>query len=274
MISIIVSKTDQAGMNVKNFLLKEKGFKETEREFQGNKVFEFKEFELITLNEIQVFADEVNELHSEFLIFASKHANKTGNSEFTVHSIGNWGKALLGGKEKTLCKNSAVLMKNYLLGLEENRKKFGLEFFRTTFEVDHHGPFVKEKPVIFIEFGGMEKQWSNEIAAKVVGETILNYTLLENKNNWKIGIGLGGTHYADNFVKTVFRSDFALSHLCPKNALQELNQDMLFQAIEKTLEKVEFIVLDYKGLNEKERIKELIKETGLEIIKTEQLTKQ
>ncbi|MDO8627412.1 MAG: D-aminoacyl-tRNA deacylase, partial [Candidatus Diapherotrites archaeon] len=126
--SIIVSKTDIAGMNAKQILVEEKGFKETSREFDGNKVFEFHnslgEFELITLEEVQIFADKVNDLETDFLVFASKHANKSGQAEFTVHALANWGKAEYGGKDKNVCKSSGVLMRNYFEGLEKFRKEF------------------------------------------------------------------------------------------------------------------------------------------------------
>ncbi|MDO8627570.1 MAG: D-aminoacyl-tRNA deacylase, partial [Candidatus Diapherotrites archaeon] len=205
--------------------------------------------------------------------FASKHANKSGQAEFTVHALANWGKAEFGGKDKNVCKSSGVLMRNYFEGLEKFRKEFGLEEYRVALEADHHGPWVSEKPVVFIEFGGSEKQWADKNAARVLVETILSCTKLENLQNWIPAIGLGGTHYCDNFVKVLQRSNYCFSHICPKYGLPEFDENSLQQCLEKSAEKIQAIVLDAKGLADKERIKKIVAETGLQIVKTEQLTK-
>ena len=74
-------------------------------------------------------------------------------------------------------------------------------------------------------------------------------------------------HYASNFNKAMSKG-FSIAHICPAYHLESLDKEMLRQMIKKTLEKVEFILLDWKGLKkEKRRIKILAEETGLQIMK-------
>jgi D-aminoacyl-tRNA deacylase len=90
---------------------------------------------------------------------------------------------------------------------------------------------------------------------------------LRNENtNYKIAIGIGGPHYCSNFNKIALRTDIAFSHFCPKYHLDKLNEDLIRQSIERTKEKVDFILLDWKGLGtEKQRIVELLKNMNLEM---------
>ena len=88
----------------------------------------------------------------------------------------------------------------------------------------------------------------------------------------KIGIGIGGNHYCANFNK-LLHEDIALSHICPKHNLEHLNITTLKQAIERTKEKVDYIILDWKGLGpHKEKIKELTSNLNIEIKRTKELT--
>ncbi len=68
------------------------------------------------------------------------------------------------------------------------------------------------------------------------------------------------------------RTDIAISHICPKYHLSKLNEELIKQSIQKTVEKVNFIVLDWKGLGaEKQRIVETLKNLNLEIKRTDQI---
>ena len=54
--------------------------------------------------------------------------------------------------------------------------------------------------------------------------------------------------------------------------LDKLDKELLEQAIQKSKEKVDFIVLDWKGLGkEKQNIKELLKDLNLEYRRTDQV---
>ncbi|MBU2477292.1 hypothetical protein KKG83_07535, partial [Candidatus Micrarchaeota archaeon] len=95
-ISIIVSKTDPAGLNISNHLIKEFNFEKTEKSFDSNPIYSFsaektkQEFSLIFIEQKQVFADYLNELETDLFVFASKHSSESKTPTLSVHPIGNF----------------------------------------------------------------------------------------------------------------------------------------------------------------------------------------
>ncbi len=256
--AIIVSKRDIAGLIIAK-KLEEIGFDKGK-------------FALHFIEEEQVFADSVNDFPEDFFVFASKHKAASGKPSLTCHPIGNWGKAELGGKDKTLVPTSAFLLRNYLLGLQRQQKEKDLPF-EVTMECTHHGPFLA-KPTVFIEVGSSEAQWRNESAALAVAETISKATNLNCGSDVVPVIGLGGTHYCSEFSKLVLRKNFAFSHVCPEYALQNFDEEMLLQAVVCSVEKPKMIVLDWKGLGkEKARVMQLLSAQQLPVARVQNLLK-
>jgi len=281
MHSIIVSGTDLAGLNIAQRLVEGHGFEESEREFLGRKIRttpKNKNLQLVFIDGEQIFADSLNDLETDFYIFASKHRSESGRPTLTAHGIGNWGEDnSFGGKKKTLVPTSAIMPKNYLLGLqgqkENGKNKAALAKYDVMLEVTHHGPFLG-KPAVFIELGSSEEQWKDEIAAKAIADVIMNYTFIEPTEQQKIAIGIGGGHYAQEFSKLVLRTDYALSHIVPEYALKDFDAEMLRKAISCTTEKVQEIVVDWKGLGkEKARVKGILEGQGLPVRRVRKLLK-
>jgi len=272
-IAIIASSKDHAGINIRNNLLGLFDFKKLNDNFENNEVYEFKEIDdkivkLYLTNNDLIFSENIDrQIDADIFIFASRHRSKENTPAFTIHSIGNWNIAEIGGYERELCYSSAILMKNIFLELNENAKNTN---YQITMEATHHGPYVK-KPAVFIEIGSTEKEWKNNSNGEIIGKTIMNS--LENKNkDFRIAIGIGGTHYCTNFNKIMLRRDIAFSYVCPKYALQDLNEDLIQQSLRKTIEKVDFAVLDWKGLGtEKRRIVELLKSVNLEFKRSDKI---
>jgi len=122
MYSIIVSKKCPVGQTLKPVLLNEFGFKEIDKEFDGNKICiseTFPKFQLITIEKHHLYADYLSKLETELFIIASTHTSKEGVPAFTVHPVGNYDKAELGGKEKTLVFSSAVVIKKIFLEMNQ-----------------------------------------------------------------------------------------------------------------------------------------------------------
>ncbi len=277
MYSIVCSEKDSAGMLMKKKFLENFGFKETEEEFDGNMVYKKENFRLVTIKEDQVYADCLNELETELIVFASKHASAKGPKTFTAHAPGNWGKAELGGKERSLCPTYASLIKNYLCSMQEKRAERKLEHL-VSVEQTHHGPCL-EKPAVFIEMGSNEDHWTDEKAAEVICETILEKTVLGG--DYRTAIGIGGTHYNSEFTKLLLRTNYALSHMCPEYALENLDEEMLGLAVANTKEKVECLMIDYKGIGSgelKQRIKKLVEgfseEYGIELLRVRKVLEE
>jgi len=233
--AVIVSKDDEAGKNIASFL---------EGKLPDNMFLHFIEGN-------QCFANEVDQVEADFFIFASLHRSESAKPTLTVHSIGNWGKAEMGGKDNTLVKASAALNKILITTLEKEAKKQGIDW-PVVAEADHHGPHLT-KPTVFIEIGSSEKEWQNKEAGNVVASAILNCIQIRTK--YRIAIGLGGTHYCPAFSKILLRTEVALGHIAPKYVLDSLELDLFKQMIEKTVEPVEFALIDWKGTNAKQRNK-------------------
>ena len=265
-IAIVSSSKDPAGINIRNNLIELFDFQKADEKFDGNCIFQNNKISnkilklYLTSSEL-VYSENIDKkIDADALIFASKHRSKENTPSFAVHSIGNWGKAELGGEERKLCPSSAVLVKNLFLELNENGGNSGFEI---TMEATHHGPYV-EKPAVFAEIGSTEKEWNDKNNGEIVAKTIMDGIRNANKN-YRVAVGVGGQHYCSNFNKIALRTNIALSHICPKYALQNLDEELIKQSIEKTKEKIDFILLDWKGLGtEKQRIVGMLNNLSLE----------
>ena len=274
-IAIIASSKDPAGANIRINLIELFDFRKLNDKFDNNEVYEFdkindKIIKLYLTNNDLIFSENIDgQIDADIFIFASKHRSKEDTPAFTVHSIGNWNSAEMGGCERKLCPSSAILIKNIFLELNENAKHTNYDI---TMESTHHGPYV-EKPAVFVEIGSTEKEWKDKANGVIIAKTIISS--LQNKNkDYKIAVGIGGTHYCANFNKIMLRSDIAFSYVCPKYALNYLNEEMINQAITKTKEKADFAVLDWKGLGtEKKRIVEILEKLSIKTERTNKILK-
>ena len=204
------------------------------------------------------------------VIVLSRHRSAAGTKSLTAHHLGNFGKAELGGVEAKLAGVAPRITTNFVRGFAQKKEKLKLDDFTICFEVTHHGPLT-DKHVSYIELGSSEKEWENIDYARIVAENVIDSTM--RKNNDKIVIGIGGGHYAPDFTKLSLRQPFSFGHICPKYALEFLNEDLLNQMIEKS--SAELIVLDWKGLKEnKERVVALCEKSGLIVERVQKMLKQ
>lgn len=252
--AIIVSRKDIAGMNIKESLLSLFDFKKTETEFEYDNVYEFENMRLYTLNDDTVHAEDIDKkINADFFIFATRHSAQAGVKTLSLHTPGNWDNAEMGGMNRRLCIASPFYLKEGFKLLEKNNNID----FDVTLEVTHHGPYL-DKPCMFIEIGSGEQEWKNKDAANVIAKTIIELVSKEKKNYVNV-IGIGGTHYGTNFNKIMSRTEIAVSHICPKYMLEVLSTVMIKQAIDRTDGKIDYILLDWKGLGqEKQRIGEMV----------------
>ncbi|MFH1234628.1 MAG: D-aminoacyl-tRNA deacylase [Candidatus Diapherotrites archaeon] len=269
MKTIVVSKEDIGGMNIHSRLSENFDFTETGQSYKGNPFFESKKsaLRLVLIDSLHIFSEDLDALGAEFIIFASRHSSKSGTPTLSVHPVGNWGKAELGGQDRMLGESSASLMKNYLLGLKEKKEVMGLEF-EVSYEATHHGPFL-QTPCCFIEIGSADAQWRDEKAGLAVAETIMERTSFPS---CKPAIGIGGLHYNPHFTEIALSTEYAFSHMCPKYALPNFSLEMLEKAVSASVEKPEAIVIEYKGLGgEKQRILSLLEKSPVPVKRTNEI---
>ena len=262
--AIVCSSKDTASINIKDSLVSNHNFSESDEYFEGNKVLEKENIKIYTIERESIYAENIDQhIKADFFIFASKHQSKSKIPSLTVHSIGNWGKAELGGKDNTLVRSSALLQRDLFLNLN----KYSTSKFEIVNEATHHGPYLDE-PTMFIEIGSTKLEWSNKDNADIIAKVIIN-TLKKERGNSKVSIGIGGLHTCTNFNNIVLNENIAIAHFCPKYALLHLNKKMIIEAINKTIEKVDFILIDYKGLKtEKQRILRELDELKIEYKRT------
>lgn len=275
---IITSEEDIASMNVRNRLINSDlfKFKETELKWHNRSLFKlervismkdrapfFKENQiylgltsspLIHLNDLRLDDGGIN---PDLLIFASRHRSQTERPAFLTHVTGNWSESAdFGGKPRQLAQSSAFLLK---AGLWCLKQQLGFEHFSQfshfslDVEVTHHGPTTLEKPSIFMELGSSENEWNiekaGELMARALIETCFTYLELKTNEYTQIGVGFGGTHYAPQFKKLISEKNVALSFICPKYFIKELDESMIEQMLKNTLEDVDCFIIDWKGTN-------------------------
>ncbi|MCD4740476.1 D-tyrosyl-tRNA(Tyr) deacylase [archaeon] len=261
MKGIIFSHQDKAGKNIADALL-EKGFEETDKTFGDCLVYKMKDMILTSIKEDIIYPtglDKLAQQHQlDVIIMASRHKSKSGKPTLTVHPTGNYGEAKYGGKAGELQKTNANTLRNiYLQLLNETPDGYDVSL-----EATHHGPTEFNTPLIFAELGSSEKQWADANAADFLAEAIIQG--LQSKGTTEVVIGFGGNHYAKKFSK--MEEDIAFSHICPKYAIDLLDQNLVKQMIEKTEDNVQQAILDEKNMKgaQKSSIKMYLENLGID----------
>lgn len=275
-VAILITTPDFAGLNVKQRLLELAQWREAEEQFEQWPVLEWKQnlsVRMYTTATKCTHCEQFDKkIGADLFIIPTTHRSAAGVRSFTVHSVGNWGNADLGGKPRTLGVSPAALQREALFKIRELAQ--GLPY-EVVLEATHHGPDL-QKPCLFMEIGSGPEQWQDPAAGSVIAKALLD--LLSSATGkiqlpYRSAFGIGGPHYVPNFLKVMERSDIAFGHIIPKHQLQFLDAEMLQQVIAKTLPKPELAVLDWKGLGEhKQRVVQLLRDAGLTWEKTADFT--
>lgn len=240
---IVASKLDKAGINI------------------TTQLSQFGEFKFYLVDKEIIYTEnlDLEKINSyDFVIFASRHKSESNEKTISVHAPGNWRSADLGGEPGKVCKSSALFSKQIFEKLSKNAGQYHLNNYKITMEATHHGPLI-DKPCIFIEIGSTENEWTDRRAAFVVAKTI-SEAITEFKENPynEVAVAIGGPHYCPNFNKIQLNSNVAISHIIPSYAVP-ITEEMIKEAIDKTREEVDFILLDWKGLGKADKKQELLK---------------
>jgi D-tyrosyl-tRNA(Tyr) deacylase len=244
---IVASKLDNAGINITTQLSQ---FQTSSDSFK----FYLVDKEIIYTENLDM--EKINSY--DFIIFASKHKSESKEKTLSVHAPGNWRLAEFGGEKNKSCKSSALFMKYIFEKLNENAVQNHMDDYKVTMEATHHGPLI-EKPCLFIEIGSTDTEWTNSKAGFVVAKTIHEAisSFKENPYN-EIAIAIGGPHYCPSFNKIQLKSNVAISHVIPQHAFP-LTEEMVSEAVTKTEEEIDFVLLDWKGLGNSEQRQRIIK---------------
>ena len=269
---LVTSGHDLAGMTMSRYLMRNAGFTpECKRDAHGQSYRSacHKNIQLYIFSGDLLSLENINDLysHADLFIFLSRHRSRSCIPTLTCHFTGNFSADnSYGGNPRQIAISYPSLQKGYLKAITAARQE--IPEYEAIIEATHHGPTSLNKPVLFTELGSSERQWTDEKAAAVICDTLLDILDRGFERCDKVGIALGGTHYPKKFNKLLLESKFGLAAVASKHNLEAIDEEMLNQMIEKSLEKVTHIVVDSKGLGRhKDRILKIVEKTPLELYK-------
>ena len=239
---VIYSSSDVAGSNIAEKLKEMGGFKP--RQIEGSVLFE-------------KFEDK-----SGPYIVLSRHSSAKRVRALTCHFPGNWtGEAKYGGRPREVCIALPDLMKSVAMHIR--RRIHELEGYEFTLEVTHHGP-SGNFPMMFVEIGSCEEDWGNKKAAEIIADAVSN---ARGGSEGEVVMGVGGPHYAPDFTRVLDK--YRIGHIIPQYAVDDLEFETFKMGLERCTEKVERVLIAWKGLDaaQREKITRFCNEYGIEFIK-------
>jgi D-aminoacyl-tRNA deacylase len=258
MILLVSSNKDIASQTIKAQILKHYIFHETKETYQQNPLYTAdvngKKVTLITLNEESVRAQDLPEkfLGAELIVFISRHSSQSAKPTLTVHTPGNFGSAELGGLPKNVSVSPAVAMQTALRALLHYKQQQLLLNYEVSYECTHHGPSINV-PAMFIELGSSPAQWSDSVAAEAVAHSAMTAIANFEVPTATAVLGIGGTHYNQQFTLMALVGATTFGHMIPKYAVSMIDAELIRQCVEKTLEKVPLALLDWKGIKSEDK---------------------
>ncbi len=249
MILMVASKKDIASMNIAQQILSHYKLEKSSEPFDENPVYvkrsQHSEVRMIFINEDLINAQSITDFFTpQLLIFLSRHSSASGTPTLSVHTPGNLGEARFGGIPRRVSISPASAMKTALLEMARRREKMELDY-KVSYEATHHGPSL-DVPSMFVEVGSSPKQWRDERAAEAVAHAAM--AAASNQTTYPAALGIGGPHYNAKFTRIALTRETAFSHMIPKYAIPQLDSEIVEQCIERTVEDVESVILDWKGI--------------------------
>jgi D-aminoacyl-tRNA deacylase len=234
---IVASRKDPAAENIRSQLLELYDFE------SSNENPELYTHEGVGLISIPGGVTQLTALpvDAEGVIFASRHASRTGRPTLTAHVPGE-------PSEYKLAIASPPTIKAALRELSEARDGLGLSY-DVSLEATHHGPTRLKVPVTFVEIGSTPQQWRDPKAGEAVARAIM--TAARKPIEGRPAIGFGGTHYARKHTEVVLRTDVGIGHIFPKYL--SLDEKLAREALARTKGGSILFALDWKGLRGKSR---------------------
>jgi D-aminoacyl-tRNA deacylase len=208
---------------------------------------------LATLSEESVRAQNLptDFPNADLIVFISRHSSQSGKPTLTVHTPGNLGDAELGGLPRKLSISPATAMQTALKTLFYYKEALNLDY-EVSYECTHHGPSLNV-PTMFVELGSSETQWGDETAALAVAHAAMTAICKFTAPSIQAVLGIGGTHYSQQFTLMALMGEEVFGHMIPKYAIPNVDAEIITECVEKTFEKVPLAVLDWKGIKSEDK---------------------
>ncbi len=249
MILIAASTRDVAGVNIAQEIVDHYEFERLSETFHKNPVYsktiQDREVTLLFVKEKIIDTQFITDFFTpQLLVFISKHSSASGIPTFSVHTPGNLAEAEFGGMPRRVSISPAAAMKEALLEMAKLTKEMGLNY-EVSYECTHHGPSL-DVPSMFAELGSSLKQWEDVKAAEIVAHAAM--AAISKRSRYPTALGVGGPHYNAKFTEIALSSQIAFGHIIPKYAIQQVDAKTIKHCIERTMEKIDLAILDWKGI--------------------------
>jgi len=267
MILIVASTKDIASLNIRNQLLACYNFEKSTENFHNNPVY-YKAIDndvvkLATIKEEAIYYQAITDhLNPQLIIYISRHASKSGTPTLSVHTPGNLAEAQRGGLSRRISIAPSDAMKEALMEMSQQKDKLCLSY-QVSYECTHHGPSL-DTPTMFAELGSTLTQWKDMKAAEAIAHATMK-SISRRSRKSIAAVGIGGPHYNKRFTQIALEGSFAFGHMIPKYAITQINEEIIRQCVERTVEQVETIVLDWKGIRgaDKPKLIKVLEEVGV-----------
>ncbi len=80
-------------------------------------------------------------------------------------------------------------------------------------------------------------------------------------------IGVGGPHYSERFTSIALTTPKAFGHIISKYAVPFVDAEMVRQCVQRTVEKVEYAIFDWKSMRavDREKIISVLEELNVQV---------
>jgi D-aminoacyl-tRNA deacylase len=218
---VVCSDKDAASVNITEHLLR-LGEWQPACEFGGAPAKRLGDSVIVTIPVHHLYYDNIDDrvekalgTRPSLVIFASRHKSASNMRTLTIHPIGNFGKAEMGGRDRTLVPAAPHDM---TFALRELVKRGGGLKYQISFEATHHGPYL-ETPTFYIEIGSDEEAWKDREAGRVIAQTIFQVLTAKVPEN-PIAVGVGGGHYVPRMTDVAREKRISFGHMLPSYAFE------------------------------------------------------
>jgi D-aminoacyl-tRNA deacylase len=272
---IVASTQDIASMNIAQKTIELYKFRKTNQIYHEFPVYqqivEDIEIKLVIVKTETIHAQYItNDFAPELIIFVSRHSSQSGIPTLSVHAPGNLtSQAEKGGLPRQISTAPASAMKEALKEMVRQVRERQLDY-KVSYECTHHGPSLNV-PTMFAELGSSPMQWKDFNAAEAIARAAI--AAAKAQTTYSTAIGIGGPHYGAKFTKIALATPTAFGHMIPKHVISQIDTSMLKQCAMRVIEKVETVILDWKGIKgeDKPSLLKTIAQTGLKMKKVQVL---
>ncbi|MCL5988366.1 MAG: D-tyrosyl-tRNA(Tyr) deacylase [Candidatus Thermoplasmatota archaeon] len=245
-VKFIYSTEDPASLNIRDALVSSGIDRELFHEINQRSIY-------------SDFPENRDGMAGKTLVFLSRHSSEKKVNSLTVHPVGNFSSADLGGAPGELAESDPWVQSAILRSIKNVYKG---DKYNITLEATHHGPRSSSR-IVFAEIGTGPENWNDPEALDALAQGLSSFNVMDYPNY----VAAGGGHYAPKFTDALFSMKINIGHIISKYRMDEISDSGLIQAVDKSPDCKGFI-LDKKGLRSShlEMIRSFAKNRNLDII--------